>query len=283
LRRVFGEFLPIRFCSGVNNGLGIFSDTGQSLGIGNKQEIALGDLNSDGHPDLVEGIFYGDYANRVYLNNGIGSFIDTGQRLGVDSTRSVTLGDLDNDGDLDFLSGNRDSMNIIYLNDANAQFSPSDIIAGRGDTISIVLGDIDNDHDLDIVEGNYGDGSSSSPNYVYLNNRSASITNGAPSAPTMLSFKKIGESIYRLYWNSSTDDITPQIGLNYIVRVGTTPGGQQIISGITPSCWTHTGATRQVIIRNLQPGTYYWSVRAVDGGCRMSDWATEAYFTIQNP
>ncbi len=79
--------------------------------------VTLGDIDSDGDLDLVEGNVY-DQVNRLYRNNGsadpwngvIGSAIsDDGK-----TTTSVALGDVDGDGDLDLVAGNNYQANRLY-------------------------------------------------------------------------------------------------------------------------------------------------------------------------
>lgn len=266
-----------------NDGTGLFTDSGQLLGDHNMLEIALGDLNGDGFPDLVEGVIYGDYANRVYLNDGSGFFSDTGQLLGSVNTRSVALGDMDNDGDLDLVAGNNQTTNDILLNDGTGQFHDAGIPFGGNYSISVILGDIDNDGDLDVVEGNYGGGATSCPNKVYRNTLAASQPNTNPGMPSDLSWQPSGIGMGTFHWDFGLDTETHPTGISYNLRLGTTSGGQDLISGLTPAAPGWVGAAMSKLIQGLDPGTYYWSVRSVDAGFAVSDWASEAQFTIVPP
>ena len=89
-----------------------------------------------------------------------------------------------------------------------------------------------------------------------------------------------------LSWSASSDAETPAAGLSYNLRVGTTPGGSEITS---PMANTTSGYRRIVQHGNAQqrtswivtvpPGTYYWTVQAVDGTYAGSPFAAEELVT----
>src|SRR5262249_10280854 len=82
---------------------------------------------------------------------------------------------------------------------------------------------------------------------------------------------------------------TPTAGLNFNLRVGTTPGGQQIMS---PQTDILTGRRRVPKLGNagpaplwrlhLLPGTYYSSVQAIDTAFAGSPFAGGASFVVTN-
>ena len=155
--------------AGVEEGINLSDDAGAS-------SVALGDVNSDGHLDVVAGILpvFGGAPNRLYLNDGVDNPFPTfaGDNISddADATRSVVLGDMDGDGDLDIVAGNRDEFNRQYRN--NCKKTPADLNNCEGNpfttgeaiiipnsddrTLAIALGDMDGDRDLDIVTGNDG-------------------------------------------------------------------------------------------------------------------------------
>jgi len=145
------------------------TDSGQSLGKWDTVSVALGDLDSDGDLDMVEGNYF--QANIVWLNNGSGTFNNSGQSLGAAETDSVALGDLDGDGDLDLVEGVYGQGNTIWFNDGSANFTDSGQSLGNAATMSVALGDLDGDGDLDLVSGNLYQGNS-----VWLNNGSGIFT-----------------------------------------------------------------------------------------------------------
>jgi fructose-specific component phosphotransferase system IIB-like protein len=143
----------------------------QSLGASATESIALGDIDSDGDLDLIEGNGRNE-PNTIWINNGNGKFIDSGQALGTNYTYAVALGDIDNDGDLDLVVGNVEP-NTVWFNDGLGNYIKSDQALGTSVTLSIVLGDMDSDGDLDFIAGN-GSGYDSS---VWMNDGEGKFAN----------------------------------------------------------------------------------------------------------
>jgi hypothetical protein len=98
----------------LNDGTGLFHDSGRVLGRSASEGVALGDLDDDGDLDAFVANWFGG-ANVVWLNNGAGILSDSGQSLGNVNSRAVALGDLDGDEDLDAFVGN-EGANKVWLN-----------------------------------------------------------------------------------------------------------------------------------------------------------------------
>lgn len=151
----------------LNDGSGLFSDSGQRLGSNETSSIAVADIDGDGDLDIIEG--NGDnvtnQANRVWLNDGNGFFTVTAQALGNERTYSVALDDIDGDGDPDLVVGNYAEPNTVWTNDGSGIFTNTLQALGKAYTWSIVLSDMNNDGDPDIVTGN----NDQQPNVVYYN------------------------------------------------------------------------------------------------------------------
>jgi len=133
----------------LNDGAGILSDSGQSLGDAPSAAVALGDLDGDGDLDAYVGEYDG-LGNQVWLNDGTGTFTDSGQRLGQAVSYGVALGDLDGDGDLDAFAANTPVQpDEVWLNDGSGVFFDAGQRLGDGSSTDVVLGDLDGDGDLD--------------------------------------------------------------------------------------------------------------------------------------
>ena len=131
-----------------NDGDGNFSDSGQDLGTDWSLDVAIGDVNGDGHPDIVFGKLGGNV--QLWLNNGSGVF-SSGQTFA--DGQSVALGDLDGDDDLDLVIGKLAGVgsNQVWENDGSGSFTDSGLSLGSEVVYDIALGDVDHDGDLDIL------------------------------------------------------------------------------------------------------------------------------------
>ncbi len=89
-----------------------------------------------------------------------------------------------------------------------------------------------------------------------------------------------------LSWGSGSDAITPTRQLQYQVRVGTVSNGHDVISGKVASPnyadrMMPNGQSRQRLVNRLACGaTYYWGVKTVDTGLRLSSESAEQTLTI---
>ena len=142
----------------LNDGKASF-ESGPSFGTkaDSTINVAVGDVNGDGHQDLL-------LANRdsqqncLLLNNGKLEFND--RRLfgsGKDQSRAIATGDLNGDGKLDWVTGNIGQSNLVCLGDGTGGVLSS-IEFGKAEnrTYSIAVADLDADGDADIVTGNAG-------------------------------------------------------------------------------------------------------------------------------
>ena len=123
---------------------------------------------------------------------------------------------------------------------------------------------------------------------IYRNDGGA-FTNTSPAPLGNLSATVSGNGV-GLNW-SATTDANQSGGFSYNVRVGTTPGGVDVVS---PMADAATGFRRVPVLgnadenlswplTNLAAGTYYWSVQAVDHAWAGSAFAAEKTFTLAAP
>ncbi len=132
----------------TNDGNGLFSPVanaaldGTDFGSG----VSLGDLDSDGYPDLA---FREGLSTRVYLNNGDATFTEN-VSPGI-TTVGITqeFGDVDDDGNLDLLI-TRGNGTFVYYGNGTGGFSAVDTINTTGSS-GAIFSDVDGDGDLDAL------------------------------------------------------------------------------------------------------------------------------------
>ena len=160
----------------MNDGNGIFTDSGQSLGDSLGLSVALGDLDGDGDLDAMVANSDIHWApNTVWMNDGSGTFTDSGQALGQGDSYAVALGDLDGDGDLDAFVTNTGQQNTVWINDGTGLFTDSgqrigDKPPGEGFSWGVALGDLDGDGDLDAMVVDSNSTEAMRGNTVWTNN-----------------------------------------------------------------------------------------------------------------
>jgi len=270
------------------NDNGNFVEIPTALAQVGSSAVAWGDYDNDGDLDiLLAGIDRNSTRLAKIYRNENGSFVDINASLVGFERGSVAWGDYDNDGDLDILLNGEDNSNTpiskIYRN-TGGNFT--DINAGLSDVRlgSSVWGDYDNDGALDILlTGLTKSGAALTEIYRNL----VGTKNTAPSAPANLIATVAGNTV-TFSWNKSTDGQTAQNALTYNLRVGTKPGGSEIVA---PMANVSTGYRRVIrlgntnhrnswTIKNLSNGTYFWSVQALDHAFAGSAFAAEQSFSI---
>jgi hypothetical protein len=98
----------------LNDGIGIFSDSGQRLGTDSTNQVALGDIDGDG--DLDAFFANMEQPNELWLNDGTGLFTKSRQFLETATNPSLELSDLDEDGSLDAFLTNFNQPDNVWLN-----------------------------------------------------------------------------------------------------------------------------------------------------------------------
>lgn len=257
--------------------------------------VAWGDYDNDGRLDFVVA---GDAADgrlvtQIWRNTGTG-FANVTAALagGIPGVGrgTVAWGDHDNDGRLDLLLAGRGNAGVevvqLWRNAGNAFV---DITAEAFPDMQVrhpsaAWGDVDNDGRLDVVvsgETLGGEGLLE----VWRSRRA--VANTPPTAPTGLSVAA-GPAGVTFSWNAASDAQTAAGGLSYHLRVGTTPGGSDVVSAMAgPDGWARVprhGALRPGRTRTftgLPAGRIlYWTVQAQDTAFAGSAFAVGQQFTL---
>ena len=279
-----------------NSGDGVFTDTDIPLIGVYSGSVAWGDYDNDGNLDIGISGLSNDSSDpedsfrtsNIYRNDGGGNFVDIGANLPGLWESSLAWGDYENDGDLDIvLIGSYEAG--IYLNQGNDSFVEANVpITGvySAWNRSVGWGDVNGDNDLDILLIGREENIPNVRRVTKLYSNSTDLGNVSPTAPTVLNSTLQNGSV-TLIWTPGTDAETLQAGLTYNLRVGTTPGGGEVMSAMSLSDGTrllpemgNVGHNTSWTLKDLKSGTYYWSVQAVDTSFAGSPFTTEGSFEI---
>lgn len=247
--------------------------------LGSGTHLVWTDIDGDGLPDFAAGLRSSIVVAR---NTGGGNFtvvksIDVPANR---STYSIAWGDSNNDGIPELLTA--DPARIFQLL-PNRQPAFLDTQINTNATHGAWV-DIDGDGTLDAaLTGNFlGEAEANR----YGTGRQFASPNLPPTAPGNPRAVADADSV-RLTWDLATDDSTPVPSLTYNVRVGTQPGGVDIVA---PESDPVTGRRRIFEpgaagtgtwrVRKLKPGVYHWAVQAIDLGFEGGPWSVEQTFTI---
>ena len=244
------------------------------------------DLDSDGDLDLIMtgwNKIEGKLITLLLENEPLGSFTPYQDQIDF----AVAYGTIDaidynSDGFQDFLIAGADSVTNyagkvhslsarIYENNRDGTFRLIQEIPGAR-TAKFV--DIDQDGIPDLVASGTiqieNDSSTFSNVYININ----SEPNNIPEAPNALNaFAVSTRAIFT--WGAGEDDIDLISGLSYNLRIGTSSGGNQIMSSSVPYNSSNIGKRLIRDFNEIPHGTYYWAVQTVDGSGNVSEWSSE--------
>ena len=278
-----------------NNGTSFVLDQNNN-GI-NSCDISFGDINNDGSLDLIEmGAFFAVSGAYIFItDNGTLTYNSTWTSGLSNKEGGLALGDYNNDGKLD-LQWTGNYISKVY-NNTGIGFTQDTIFDVNFTGISYSSTawiDIDNDGDLDAILIGYL-GSDTYLTKIYISNASLYKNNSLPYSPSTFDNHSLANGNVFIGWNNGSDNETISLGLYYNLRVGTTSGGNQIVSGVFGSGgrggdgggqngqFGNMMQRRNISISGSRFGvgtTYYWSVQTIDTGLAKSAWSTEQTFTL---
>jgi hypothetical protein len=254
--------------------------------------VAWGDYDNDGDLDLALSGRTGTTltsTSRVYRNTG-GSFADIAAGLQGVYRCGIAWGDCDNDGDLDLLvSGSAASAasTSLYRNTAGSFAAVSSGLPQLGNG-AVAWGDHDGDDDLDLAIA--GLQNNVTPLARIYRNVDAVGPNTRPTTPSGLSFTSDGTTA-TFAWNASGDAQEGSSGLHYNLRVGSTPGGNDLVPAMARGDgWRRVarggnagqGLEWSMPASALGAGNVYWSVQAIDHAFAGSAFAAEQTVGVED-
>ncbi len=228
------------------------------------------DYDGDGDPDLAicGADKISNHLTAVFRNNGDGSFTQIDQEFEGAREGSILWADYDNDGDHDLIvtGRNRSFVKIIYINLGDDNFRALEPFPVSQFIYTADWGDYDNDGDLDLFTPSFhmSDG-------LFRNN--INTVNTPPQAPENLRVTFDGSDVM-FHWDRSFDEESDSMGLTYNLRIGTTPGGSDILAPMSDTLTGfrsiptggNAGPHLSSLLCDLPVGNYYWSVQAIDPG-----------------
>ena len=194
----------------LNDGIANFSLTATSFGASTTWDASVGDVNGDGHLDILTANTTGTSSpapDKVWLGDGTG-FFSAAPSVGNQFTFGMDLGDIDGDGDLDAVyTGNPAAgfNDYVALNDGAGVFTLTGQDHGVSIGVDVALADMDGDLDLDAVYS-----TNPGANLVFYNNNVSSIDFNPVNDTVCEGFGALfnvgtSGSVDSVRWHQSTD------------------------------------------------------------------------------
>jgi hypothetical protein len=270
----------------LNEGITTWPRFSSGLNPMRQSKIDLGDFNGDGYSDLLYSGITGDGAGNVTklseYNPVTGTYVDSAFDVSDIQNAEVEFGDLDGDKDLDFvIVGKNKNYNLNDPNNINGISKPfifRTYINVRNESAKVLASTT---------------GKQSGTGKTFKSKSVAYTTNETPSIPVTIPVtilngvkSKAGTYPVELSWQAASDDHTPSDGLTYAIKLGKTPGGEDImgananVTGIRKVSGKGNVEHNKKWRLSLPVGTYYWSVQAIDASYSGSEFSIPNKFEI---
>ena len=261
----------------LNTGSGTWPKVETNLPAMKETQLDMGDFNGDGLMDvLISGTTSSGKITKL-LEYAVGQgFVESNYDLTDFIDAKFGFGDLDGDNDLDFvISGTNPSNNQpifrVYL---NFRSESADVIEGQSSQIQ------PSSRSLSVFNVQSQEIQTS-----YVKNQPPSI----PSTPSVSYLEaNSSKTIVEINWSASNDDTTPNTAISYALRLGTSPGAEDVISSGSSDNGFRKYARKGNAEHNtswkvaLEPGTYYASVQAIDASYTGSEFSQEKIYTVNH-
>ena len=250
-------------------------------------DIAWADYDADGDLDLVLSGWNTNWEATFQIYTNAAGILR--EDLSFSSRRivgSLAWGDFDNDGDLDLAASGQtnvsERLSFILVNEPVGTLTEDNgqsLAGARGGDLA--WADVDADGHLDLVIAGEVDGEGRETT-VYRS-QGGSVTNSVPQPPDRLGSPFVTSLGVALDWNDGTDAESASTALTYNLRIGTSPGGNDVFAGSVPVGTGNVGSAKTIRLAiPLARDTYYWSVQAVDPGYAVSAESQEEIFRVQD-
>ncbi|MBO6574167.1 MAG: VCBS repeat-containing protein [Rhodothermales bacterium] len=287
---------------------GTFTDSGEVLPDFAGGDVAVADLDYDGDFDLLlSGCRDASCSTpgvNMLLNQGNGTFVASPEEaeLFANAGGSIDTGDYNNDGAIDILITGCMTLDLAKSDcwgPATKLYDGDTGVAGEIALSTEVLtpvgisdaqfGDYDNDGKLDIaLVGTTSDPNAVDGRHLEIYHGHAAAVNVRPNPPLAPLVAVIGDEATVTFLSPTPDDWTPTDALSYNLRVGTTPGGTDVLSPMAlvdgqrlVAEWGNIQQNQQWTLENLPAGTYYMAVQAIDQAYAGSRFSNERAFIVE--